>query len=60
MSIYGYSVSPVLINESGLFALMQNFKKNTDAPDDIRGGIVDKSGKIILPFEYECWVDRQG
>lgn len=52
-TVRGYVLPPVLINESGLFGFVKNLKKNPDDPDDIKCGIVDIKGKIILPFEYE-------
>ncbi len=53
--INGMSGPPVLINENGLFGLYQNFSKpEASGGDIIYGGIVDKNGKAVLPFEYEC------
>jgi hypothetical protein len=48
---------PKLINSKGIFAFIQNVKKDENSPDDIRGGIVDKNGDILLPFDYQITGD---
>lgn len=53
--VEGYTIPPVLINENGLFGLIQN-----DVKGNMLGGIVDRDGKIVLPFEYKCFSQPPG